>query len=650
MQKQASSLLLVSIGPVQDFISSARRCQDLWFGSWLLSELSRSVAEEIEYTCGKEALVFPPSVDGVEDRRRSVANKILAVIPQDKAVREVAEAGERALRTAVKDIALEAFGRLRDRKYFNEVLAMQQVEDLMEYLWVAVPYSVEDDYRQQRSRAEALLAARKATRTWRQVSGAPVPKSSLDGARESVLHEDIFDPQKEASRSRPLYFVRSGERLCGVGLLKRLGGDTSPFGVGERLGRRRPIFHSTSHVAAGPWRSALHAREGGLEATQRYLDVLRTECHVAVDDIAVHAPRVEAERATLPCPLDEARPMLLPGPLAAGADAGVLYEGRLDILVERGCAVQGVDVAPAQKRAREALRELLKRVGLPAPTAYYALLLADGDSMGKVIDRQESFGAHRRLGAAVEAFASGCRDIVETQHGGSLIYAGGDDVLALLPLHTALQCAQALASFFRERLSEFNTAEPHVTLSVGLAVAHHVVDFAEVREQARRAEKLAKAFNGKNALGIIVQPRSGGSLEAVGGWNERPNLAQRICRWCALFAGEAMPDKVAFALGESVEPLARDATEKDRELIADAARATIKRALARRRRRDDGASLDQEVRLLVETRLKDRSPLEAVGRLSDELQIARYFLEAYDLAMRGERAARAKSREAEVQP
>ena len=33
--------MIVSIGPVQDFIATARKSRDLYFGSWLLSELSR---------------------------------------------------------------------------------------------------------------------------------------------------------------------------------------------------------------------------------------------------------------------------------------------------------------------------------------------------------------------------------------------------------------------------------------------------------------------------------------------------------------------------------------------------------------------------------------------------------------------------------
>ena len=36
-------LFVCSIGPVQDFIATARKSRDLWFGSWLLSELSATV-------------------------------------------------------------------------------------------------------------------------------------------------------------------------------------------------------------------------------------------------------------------------------------------------------------------------------------------------------------------------------------------------------------------------------------------------------------------------------------------------------------------------------------------------------------------------------------------------------------------------------
>jgi hypothetical protein len=40
-----SHLLAFHLGPVQDFIAIARRTQDWWMGSWLLSHLTRKAIE-----------------------------------------------------------------------------------------------------------------------------------------------------------------------------------------------------------------------------------------------------------------------------------------------------------------------------------------------------------------------------------------------------------------------------------------------------------------------------------------------------------------------------------------------------------------------------------------------------------------------------
>ncbi len=78
-------LISVAIGPVQDFIASSRRSRDLWFGSWLLSEISRAAAEFVIEKNGE--LIFPT------DLKENVVNKILAIINKpdehfDKELRE----------------------------------------------------------------------------------------------------------------------------------------------------------------------------------------------------------------------------------------------------------------------------------------------------------------------------------------------------------------------------------------------------------------------------------------------------------------------------------------------------------------------------------------------------------------------------------
>ena len=84
-------LLLVMLGPVQEFIAQARRTRDLWFGSHLLSELSRRAARAM--VDGGAQLVFPALTKGHpeiepcsgplrEDRPPlNIANKLLAEVP-----------------------------------------------------------------------------------------------------------------------------------------------------------------------------------------------------------------------------------------------------------------------------------------------------------------------------------------------------------------------------------------------------------------------------------------------------------------------------------------------------------------------------------------------------------------------------------------
>ncbi len=78
-----SYLYVLSIGPVQDFIAAARRTRDLWFGSHLLSEISKAAAKKIRDEGGQ--LIFPsPEKPGKDlapsdDRDAfNVANIILA--------------------------------------------------------------------------------------------------------------------------------------------------------------------------------------------------------------------------------------------------------------------------------------------------------------------------------------------------------------------------------------------------------------------------------------------------------------------------------------------------------------------------------------------------------------------------------------------
>src|SRR6266852_5165997 len=95
-----SYLLAVSIGPVQEWIAAARRTRDLWFGSLVLSEISKAAAREIQ----KEArlMIFPAEVpDGTD----TIANVILAEVENAQKAEEL----QKKARAAAEQTWLEKY-------------------------------------------------------------------------------------------------------------------------------------------------------------------------------------------------------------------------------------------------------------------------------------------------------------------------------------------------------------------------------------------------------------------------------------------------------------------------------------------------------------------------------------------------------------
>lgn len=167
---------------------------------------------------------------------------------------------------------------------------------------------------------------------------------------------------------------------------------------------------------------------------------------------------------------------------------------------------------------------------------------------------------HAAISEALANFAVHVVPNVVAKHSGTVIYAGGDDVLALLPVETALCCAWELRQAFsglppvngyadpgywrdadgRERLM----MGPRASLSAGIAVLHAKDDLREGLEASREAEKKAKK-HGRDALVLTTQRRSGGRTSALACWN----TALWMEEMRSAFAGGAS-DRWAYRLRE----------------------------------------------------------------------------------------------------
>lgn len=616
-------LFLISVGPVQTFIISARRTRDLWFGSWLLSELSKAAAHEIINNKPGNSLIFPaPPNEQSQKLLRpnsefNVANKIVALV--DEPPQKLGEAVHKAIEGRLNAVKDKAFTGIVD---FGRATADKQIGDLVEYFWVALPYE-NADYTTVRRNLEALLAARKNTRDFKPVSwGSGAPKSSLDGQLESVIPGRLYQrsglsAQKQQENIEELYKIynaKPAEQLSGVDLLKRRGN------AGEKA-----HFPSTSHIATIPYLVRLSGPKYSTKA-------------LALLDAYVDKIREIAARKHLTVIIDEIPRQLADWehPILGNYDGSLLFEERLaDIVTD----TTGFEPAIA------ILREFYAYVEA-RPNPYYAILVADGDFMGAAIDAQTMHekgpDRHREISQVLAGFATKAREIVKNEYIGMPVYSGGDDVLAFMPLHTVLACAQQLAAEFHELLSPFPYDEnKSPTLSVGIAVAHHLDALRDALNLARSAEKQAKALDSrKNALAIRVSKRSGEERAVVGHWGM---LDTRLNRLIQLYRDDSIPEGMSYELRAQARRLAGPASDKD---LLEAKLTEAKRILQRKlsicqKTRSQQGS--QETEELVNTLLamlmgddqqgQQDISLTRVEEFATELMVARTIADSMELAM-----------------
>ena len=282
------------------------------------------------------------------------------------------------------------------------------------------------------------------------------------------------------------------------------------------------------------------------------------------------------------------------------------------------------------RESRAALAKVLKKLEVPTPLPYYAILVADGDHMGNAIQLQTTFEAHQELSRALDEFAQGVRTTVERDHGGELIYAGGDDVLAFVPLHRAVACARELAKDFKSRLAGFPVGKDKETdevvsptLSVGIGISHFMDPLRGALNLARKAEKLAKEK--RNSLAVIVDKRSGPPVEVTGIWG---TLDQRLDDYARMHQKDWVPDGAAYDLRELVRLLER-AEEAEKKNLVELVKKEAERILRRKQpQHGEEKAIHQEI---LDRLIGDIRSLE-VRQVADRLIVARLLAQAADEA------------------
>lgn len=225
-------VVIFSIGPVQTFIASARRSRDLWSGSWLLSELAKACAKSLnDLGDTKAQLIFPHvdknnQADLEENSDFSVGNKVQVVLTVDSVdeLKDIIDNTKKSVKKRFIKEAGNALSRLpKDKHYLRETIWNSQLDDYLEIQTAWARFGDDNSYHDAAQNAGRVLASRKATRDFSptcaisekdfvtslvQLDNARkttdknlnvikqpyqdlfmLPKSSLDGMRETVLKE-----------------------------------------------------------------------------------------------------------------------------------------------------------------------------------------------------------------------------------------------------------------------------------------------------------------------------------------------------------------------------------------------------------------------------------------------------------------------------
>lgn len=594
----------ISLGPVQRFIAAARQTRDLAFGSQMLGVLSTFAAQKA-VSLGAE-VIFPAVFDVAS------SNKVVVQIdtnPTD--VGRIFAEIEQATRQELIRRAQEFVQRFAPQDIESAEAAVWQIQDVLEIYWAAAPI-VNNSYADAIDTMEQALAARKNTRNFVANSTASNRfKSSLTGTYESIIPAKKYPDQLDSAavvRAKKLdlsdmYGIDGSEYLSGIDLFKRIGSlNNQPFtfpSLASMAARgsvmlldadEQQQLNQQWHQVYGRdfWSSDSAQQESLMEQIDDIRDQLRTRAYQAcrrANFAAISAawPEIDACLTGQESgdSIDESTTLELLFPVMRT----FLRDQSLGAMLDQFIAHHAIQLPVVADSIAKRMHLHALRMRNPV-NPYYGLLLADGDRMGSFIHEFAKHGpdAHRELSTAMIHFAADVRRIAQ-QAGGEAIYAGGDDMLVLVPTPQLLVCADQLQkSFVRfisiamQRCEIAQTPQLTPSLSMGAVVAHFRESLQEALHLARETEARAKQV--RNALAIQTAKRSGGNVTVVGHW---AHFVPHMHAVAQLWHQKQLPHGYAYDIQQMIARIAPDKDDPQARQLHKIIRLESQRILQQKR-------------------------------------------------------------------
>lgn len=591
------ALLMFQLGPVQDFIAQARSTRDLWSGSYMLSWLMAHALKAITDDIGPEAVIFPNlRGNGIYDALhkdamygRQLWNEILKERDGDESYSGPRPADRWLLTPTLPNrfLALVPVAKAESLAKAAAKAITDELENISKGVW----HWLEAEARTAGCRESDIQAWK--TRWDDQVKAFP----QITWAYQEWLGKD-----ETLDKLRSLPITAKGDlRKHLETLFAALAEDNNGLQntednqgllwsayyalVDAKLAARRNTRNFTAWTVSMADKSSGSAPSNGEKSREKRISLLKDSLSGKEEIIGNEAfwhylTRQYKNLFTAPkhCygAMNLIKRLWCRAIIGRGdgteEQATYLWRklGLSEDTFERALSVNDVHTLSGKRN-------------------YYAVMAMDGDEMGKWISGEKTPkfreqipaeccrllderhgkvwsvlkdmnrlltpGYHLQFSETLANFATWIAESAVKRHGGQLIYAGGDDVLAMLPSDRAIACARTLQGLFGgkaknedQREMRINIVQPgylHTNspyqlllpgmaskVSAGLVIGHEKSPMQMHIREAHSAEDRAKHEADRDALSITVYKRSGEIVHWSCKWSSVAlDLIEKLKTW-----------------------------------------------------------------------------------------------------------------------
>ncbi|MFQ3620257.1 MAG: type III-B CRISPR-associated protein Cas10/Cmr2 [Spirochaetales bacterium] len=602
-----AGLLVFSITPVQGFISNARRLRDYWTGSVLLSWLAFEGIRWIMENLGPDHVLYPclhdqPLVNiylekyfgfklyhqNMDEERNTIAsfpNKFVALIPFQYA-EEIATEIQKHIQKEWENLLDLSHKYLCTRMLFKESseearylreLFRRQAEVYWSYDWAAVRFIQETDKEQlsklllekhYQKNIEFITAFQKLLKNRSYTKQENYSLTFFYNTTHSLV-QGLLSAAKRFRQNRRK--AEPGEKCSLCGEFEAL--HTKPWQEGEEASQYKQYIQNFWETLGEKWENELDFSQ------KKRKEFLCSLCFMKRGLYKI----LEKENHPLKEVFNNQEGFPLTTEIAL-----THYLDKKNIKEKKERQKISQKIHDSNKEPMD-IKNIYK---------YYALLLMDGDNMGKLVSG-ETIGAtwnsiiqnelkkklkgekgkieeiyrnawkdilgqsrmltpaiHESISEALGDFALYCVAPIVKNYKGKLIYAGGDDVCAFLPLQNALQAAKEIRDAYHHtfryidpegtfhplsgdweikpgKLSLGLGTSKDISISAALLFVHHKENLKWcIKEAHRILDEIAKEQNGRNSLAVGLYKRSGGEPKIyVRKWEEEGLGKEQLSPW-----------------------------------------------------------------------------------------------------------------------